>query len=52
MKAVTCHGLEGENSMLCRGERLIILRLLLGQLRKVPVTSPQDRTGDSLISPI
>ncbi|CAI7592320.1 unnamed protein product [Penicillium glandicola] len=35
MKAVTWNGLEGEDSELGRGELLIILRLMLGQLRKV-----------------
>ncbi|KGO75994.1 hypothetical protein PITC_011510 [Penicillium italicum] len=35
MKAVIYHGLEGDDSTLCRGELLIILRLMLGQLRKV-----------------
>lgn len=35
MKAVTYHGLEGEDSIVCRGGLLIILRLMLSQLRKV-----------------
>lgn len=35
IKAVIYHGLEGEDSTLCRGELLIILRLMLSQLRKV-----------------
>ncbi|KAJ5966733.1 hypothetical protein N7501_002981 [Penicillium viridicatum] len=35
MKAVIYHGLEGEDSIVCRGELLIILRLMLSQLRKV-----------------
>lgn len=35
MKAVIYSGLEGEDSIVCRGELLIILRLMLGQLRKV-----------------
>lgn len=35
MKAVIYHGLEGEDSTLCRGEQLIILRLILSELRKV-----------------
>lgn len=34
MKAVIYHGLEGEDRTLCRGELLIILRLMLGQLKK------------------
>ncbi|CAP79721.1 hypothetical protein E8E15_005534 [Penicillium rubens] len=35
MKAVAWNGLETESSKVCRGELLIILRLMLGQLRKV-----------------
>lgn len=35
VKAVIYHGLEAEGKKLCRGELLIILRLMLGQLRKV-----------------
>jgi hypothetical protein len=35
MKAVIWNSLETEGSKVCRGELLIILRLMLGQLRKV-----------------